>query len=233
MASFRRALEVGCDLLEFDLHLSRDDVLVVIHDETLDRTTNGRGLVREHTWEELARLDAGTWFARVFAGERIPRFDELAAWAKENGVVLSCEIKQPTPARGDAPYAGIEGKVAAAIRAHGLEGSVLVHSFDHPTIQRFGALAPHIPRAVSYGGGTFIDPLALGHAAGASGIHPWWGWASPEVCAAAHAEAMHVHAWGTPEPAEPDVTATLVRAGVDSLDTNDPRRLRAILQRLA
>ncbi len=232
MASFRLAAEVGCDLLEFDLHLSKDDVLVVIHDDTLGRTTNGRGLVRDHTWDELARLDAGSRFATRFAGERIPRFEEVAAWAKEKGVVLSCEIKQPTPARGLPPYPGIERTVGAVLRAHGLERQVLVHSFDHPTIQRFAALMPDVPTAVSYGGGTFVEPFMLARAAGACGIHPWWAWASPEVCATAHQEGAHVHAWGTPEPTDPDVTATLVRAGVDSLDTNDPRRLLPILTEL-
>ena len=233
MASFRRAAEVSCDLLEFDVHLSKDGVLVVIHDDTLERTTNGRGLVREHTWAELSRLDAGAWFSARFAGERLPRFEELATWAKASGVVLSCEIKQPTPATGLAPYGGIERAVAEVLRANGLERRALVHSFDHPTIQRFGALLPEVTTAVSYGGGTFVEPLVLAKAAGASGIHPWWAWASPDTCAAAHAAGMHVHAWGTPEPAEAQVTATLVRAGVDSLDANDPRLLRAILAALA
>lgn len=232
MAAFRRALEVGCDLLEFDLHLTRNDVVVVIHDDALSRTTNGIGLVRDHTWEELARLNAGAHFSARFAGERIPRFDELVAWARATPLVLSVEIKQPTPATGLPPYAGIEARVAEILRRYGMEGRALIHSFDHPTIRRVRALLPGVPTAVSYGGGTFVEPLALGRAAEASGIHPWWAWASPEVCAMAHAAEMHVHAWGTPEPADAEVTAILVRAGVDSLDANDPRRLREILERL-
>ena len=86
--------------------------------------------------------------------------------------------------------------------------------------------------SVNYGGGTFVDPLALGRAADASGISPWWAWASPELCRVAHAVGMHVHPWGVPFPPDPEVVAMLVRAGVDSLDTSDPRPLRAILARL-
>src|SRR5919202_3540380 len=71
LASFARALELGADWIECDVHLSRDGVPVVIHDETLDRTTDGHGLVAEHTLAELKQLDAGAWFGAAYAGQRI------------------------------------------------------------------------------------------------------------------------------------------------------------------
>src|SRR5215472_12707910 len=78
MASFERGLALGADWIELDVHLSRDEALIVIHDETLDRTTNGHGLVREHTLAELRTLDAG-------GGQPIPTLDEVLAWARERG----------------------------------------------------------------------------------------------------------------------------------------------------
>src|SRR5919204_3658410 len=81
MISFARAVELGADWVELDVHLTRDGALAVIHDETLERTTNGKGLVREHTLDELKRLDAGSWFAPAYAGERIPSLDEELASA--------------------------------------------------------------------------------------------------------------------------------------------------------
>ena len=233
MAAFRRAAEVGADFIEFDCHLSRDDVVVVIHDDTLDRTTNGTGAVGECTWEELRRLDAGSRFAPEFGGQWIPRLDEIVSWARATTLRLSIEIKQPKPARGLPRYAGIEERVAEIVRASGMADRVLIHSFDHTSVRRMRALLPEVPTAVSYGGGTFVDPLVLGRDALASGIHPWWSWCSPELCAAAHDAGMHVHAWGTKDPPDADVVAMLVRAGVDSLDSNDPRALRAILDRLS
>lgn len=233
MAAFGRALEVGCDLLEFDCHLTRDGVVVIIHDDTLDRTTNGHGPVHEHNWKELQGLDAGSWFAPEFAGQWIPRFDELVSWARDTPLVLSIELKQPTPASGLPRYEGLEDRVAQVVRAYGMEQRVLIHSFDHPSVRRMRALLPDVPTGVSYGAGTFVDPLVLGRDALASGIHPWWHSASAQICEAAHAERMHVHAWGAPDPPDADAVAMLVRAGVDSLDANDPRRLRAILERLA
>src|SRR5438874_12810464 len=86
LASFERGLELGADWIELDVHLSRDGALVVIHDETLQRTTNGHGLVREHTLSDLARLDAG-------AGQHVPALPEVLGWAREHNTILDIEIK--------------------------------------------------------------------------------------------------------------------------------------------
>lgn len=226
MRAFQRALEAGCDLIELDVHLSRDGVPVVVHDDTLERTTDGRGLVRDATVEELRRLDAGK-------GERIPTLAEVAAWAADSGAALSVELKQPDPVRGLPRYEGIAERVTEVLGPYGPRVTGLVHSFDQPTIRRVRELWLAATTAISYGGGTFIEPLAAARAADASGIHPWWAWVSPELCAVAHEAGLHVHAWGMSWPPEPAVVAMLVRAGVDSLDANDPRILRSLLDSLS
>src|SRR5579864_1864121 len=86
LASFRRAVELGATFIETDLRLSRDARFVAIHDGTLDRTTNGRGLVRDFTLDQLRELDAGSSFAPEFAGERIPTIEEIFAFARETDV---------------------------------------------------------------------------------------------------------------------------------------------------
>src|ERR671938_850947 len=86
LASFERGLELGADWIELDVHLSRDGALIVIHDETLDRTTNGHGLVRERTLAELRQLDAGQ-------GQRIPTLDEVLEWARAHETIVDIEIK--------------------------------------------------------------------------------------------------------------------------------------------
>jgi glycerophosphoryl diester phosphodiesterase len=224
MRAFRRAAEVGCDLIELDVHLSRDGIPVVIHDETLERTTNGIGRVVDHTWAQLQMLDAGR-------RERIPALEDVIAWAVRASMSLSVEIKQPTPALGTELYGGIEEKVVALVRPSRMALGI-VHSFDHPTVRRVRELWAEATTGVSYGGGRLTDPLDLGLAAKASGIHPWWAWVSAEVTSAAHAAGMHVHAWGAAWPPKREEVEALVRAGVDSLDANDPRRLRAILEDL-
>src|SRR5436190_6736475 len=106
-ASFERGLELGADWIELDVHLSRDGALIVIHDETLDRTTNGHGYVKDHTLAELQQLDAGN-------GERIPTLPEVLDWAKSRKAILDIEIK-------NAPlyYDGIEAKVVDALTTSG------------------------------------------------------------------------------------------------------------------
>jgi glycerophosphoryl diester phosphodiesterase len=231
MAAFRLAAEVGCDLLEFDVHLTKDDQLVVIHDDTLDRTTNGTGYVRDHTLAEIRGLDA-SYGDHAYASERVPSLDEVMAWARGAGITLSLEIKQPAPVSGRPKYPRVAERVADMLTAHGMAERALVHSFDHPTVRELRDLLPTLPTAVNYGGGTFTDPLLLGTAADASGIGGWWAWVSPAVCAAAHTRQMHAHAWGMADPPDPDAVALLVRAGVDSLDARDPRLLRPILAAL-
>src|SRR4051812_30531547 len=130
MASFERALALGADWIELDVHLSRDDALIVIHDETLDRTTNGHGLVREHTLAELRTLDAG-------GGQCIPTLDEVLACAREQETIVDIEIK-------NAPvyYDGIEQRVVTALDRAGMTEQAIVISFDHAAVQRVKSLDP-------------------------------------------------------------------------------------------
>src|SRR5918998_577244 len=111
-ASFALAVEQGVDAIELDVHLTADDEVVVIHDHHLERTTSGRGLVREHTLAEIRALDAGSRFDARFAGERVPTLAEVLDWARDR-CVLDVEIKG-----GPAPYPDIAAHVVDLIRRH-------------------------------------------------------------------------------------------------------------------
>jgi len=224
MTAFRLAAEAGADLIELDVHLTADGEAVVIHDETLERTTNGRGLVGERTLAEIRALDASRG-----AGEGVPTLEEVVAWARTRTLGLALEIKQPTAALGRAPYARIADRVAEVIAAHDLVDRAIVHSFDHPTVLRVRSLLPEVTTAVLYGSGVFVDPVAVARAADASGLHPRWSSVTAPLCEAAHAAGLHVHAWGLPEPHDRAVIARLLAAGVDSLSADDPAALRLLL----
>src|SRR5271154_304501 len=77
LAAFQRAVELGASFIETDLHLTRDARFVAIHDQNLERTTNGKGAVREHTLAELRKLDAGMWFDRQYMGQQIPTLEDV------------------------------------------------------------------------------------------------------------------------------------------------------------
>src|SRR5438128_9729497 len=138
LASFRSAIDLGVDVIELDVHRSEDGGLPVIHDHLLDRTTDGSGLVRDHTMAELKRFDAGSWKDPRFAGERIPSLDEVLALAKGK-IGVAIEIKN-LPLH----YAGIEEAVVQTVRETEMVGDVVVISFDHRSIKRIGELEPLI-----------------------------------------------------------------------------------------
>lgn len=126
MLSFREAVKVGCDAIEMDVHETRDGRLVVIHDERLDRTTDGTGRICEHTFDELRQVNAAARFAGKYAPERIPSFDEYCEWASGESVGHNIEIKTDK-----IYYHDIERKIWATIERYGLEHKVMFSSFNH------------------------------------------------------------------------------------------------------
>jgi glycerophosphoryl diester phosphodiesterase len=109
LAAFRLGAEHGFRMFECDVKLSADGVPFLMHDATLDRTTNGSGVGGDRSWSELSRLDAGSWHSRAYAGEPLPTFENIARWCLANGHFLNIEIK-PTP--------GAERATGAAVAEH-------------------------------------------------------------------------------------------------------------------
>ena len=214
MRSFERGLELGADWIELDVHLSRDAALIVIHDETLDRTTNGHGLVRDHTLAELRTLDAGD-------GQRIPTLDEVLAWARERETIVDIEIK-------NAPlyYPGIEHKVVEAVSAAGMTDAVIVISFDHAAVRRVHELEPRITTGVLYACRPTDAGIGLARAAGADAVLPHWAYVTREDVEAAHRAGLSVAPWAT---SDPEIMRSLIACGVDAIGTNHPDILRGVL----
>ncbi|MDQ3928010.1 MAG: glycerophosphodiester phosphodiesterase, partial [Chloroflexota bacterium] len=136
LSAFRHAIRAGMRMVELDVQMARDGELVVIHDETVDRTTDGTGPVGSFTLEELQRLDAGSWFAPRYAGERIPTLRQVFDLCVPEGVGVVVEIKHPEM------YPGLEEKLVALIGEMWLRGAenIWCISFDHPCIRRLRKL---------------------------------------------------------------------------------------------
>ncbi|RFU61520.1 glycerophosphodiester phosphodiesterase family protein [Bacillus sp. V59.32b] len=145
LASCKKAVELGADFIEIDVQLSRDGNLVVIHDPTLERTTNGKGYVRDYNFVELQQLDAGSWFHPDFKNERIPSLEEVFDKVLPHTGIL-VELKSPSL------YPGIEKKLAEKIikrnLQHGEKPLIMVQSFDTASVKRFNYLLPSIPAGV-------------------------------------------------------------------------------------
>jgi glycerophosphoryl diester phosphodiesterase len=143
LAAVRAAIEFGADMVEIDVTLSADGYVVVLHDETLDRTTDGSGDVSRYSLAELRQLDAGTWFDSEYAGERIPTLDEVLELVDDR-ILLNVEIKS------EAVVRGVVGKVASALRAFGMTDRVVVSSFSPTALEEMRELAPEIRTAVLF-----------------------------------------------------------------------------------
>lgn len=145
LSAFRLAAELGADGVELDVQLSRDGEVVVIHDFTVDGTTNGSGAVVEKTLTELQTLDAGSWFDAAFAGERIPTLQEVMD-AVGHRLLMNIEIKLPFTLANT----GLEAEVVRLIEDNGLVDRVLISSFHPLTLRRVKSLNRRIPTGLLY-----------------------------------------------------------------------------------
>ncbi|MFS0562012.1 glycerophosphodiester phosphodiesterase [Terribacillus sp. 179-K 1B1 HS] len=135
MAAFRLAELMQADGIETDVQLTKDQVPVIIHDESINRTTNKRGLVRKLTYEELCQADAGAWFSRDYAGEKIISLDVFLRWIKKTPMLLNLELKT-----NKYPYPGIEEIVLQRLWDHGMKDRTTISSFNADTIRRISDL---------------------------------------------------------------------------------------------
>jgi len=146
LLAFRSAIALGVDFIEFDVHLSKDGEVVVIHDPTLDRTTSGSGPVKDRTLAELKALRL-TDKTGALTAETVPTLDEVAAVAAKGKRRMLLEIKvDPSRAR----YPGIEEKVLAILDRHGMAGSTVVMAFEAPTWRRVRELRPDVATCALY-----------------------------------------------------------------------------------
>lgn len=222
MAAFRKGKELGADLLELDIQLTKDGHVVVFHDEALERTTNGKGLLAGHTLAQLRELDAGSWFGPQYAGEPIPTFEEVAAWAAAEGVRLNVEMKS-----GPYPHFDIAlaVKVVEILETYGRIEDSLCISFDHILIAEVKRRAPGLACAVNYTA-RLVDPVGVARAAGADILNIHRQFVSPEIAAIAHKAGLGLQCYCD----DPEQAKFFTRIGVDFMDSDHPDVIRAAVR---
>lgn len=143
LAAFRKAKELGAAWVEFDVRLTRDGRVILLHDDRIDRTTDGKGAALDLAFAEIRRYDAGSWFSPAFAGETVPSFEEAMECLGELGLGANIELK---PAYGTE--AATAEAVAALLRARWPDHlpPPLLSSFAPTALEVFAAAAPHYPR---------------------------------------------------------------------------------------
>lgn len=245
LAAFESALRVGADLLELDVALDADGVPVVIHDDTLDRTSDAVGNVTDSGSAQLRTVDAGSWFSPAFAGQRVPTLAEVVALvARHPSAGLLVEFKGSWTAASAAVGADL-------VRAGGIADRSILQSFDRGTVAALRDVAPDVRRALLVvRAGADVDHADVASdpftalassreearvqaeeartGLGVVACNPYVGsvTASPEIVAGYRDAGVRTFPWTVDDPT---LWSELLRAGVDGIITNDPGRLRGFL----
>ncbi|MCL4459372.1 MAG: glycerophosphodiester phosphodiesterase [Chloroflexi bacterium] len=189
MASFQKALDLGADLVELDVHMTKDGVPVVIHDVRLERTTTGSGYVKDKSLDAIVQLDAGSWFGSQFARERIPTLEEVLVWAKGR-IGLVIEIKN-----GPIWYDGLEVRIVDLVKRHKMNEEIIITSFDHLTVKKVKEKGEGIKTGIIYVG-RLVDTVAAARLARAEAVFPHWSMVDRVVVEECHRSGLSINPWG-------------------------------------
>lgn len=183
MAAFKQALKDGADGIEMDVHLTRDDVPVVIHDETVDRTSNGSGFVKDFTLSSIKKLDMGSWKSQQFRSETLPTLEEFLDWMVSTSLLINIELKNNIFA-----YRGMEKIVLNMVMERDLLDRTVFSSFNHESIYKLHLLNTDAEIAPLFARPLMVPPWDFCRELGAKGIHPNYRHVSNQLI-----EELHQH----------------------------------------
>ena len=214
MLAFKEAAKTGCDGIELDVQLTKDGKVVVIHDEAVDRTTDGSGKVKDFTYQELARLNAANLYEGKYGFCGIPLFEDYCKWAAGQDLVTNIELKT-----GVYYYEGLEEKTLELVRRYGLEEKVFYSSFNHLSLLKVKELDP---QAVC---GALLEHTGIGNAGyycrrfGLQAYHPGYKGLTEETVRGCRENGIQVNVWTINDMG---VLEQLEEWGCDGAITNYP-----------
>jgi glycerophosphoryl diester phosphodiesterase len=215
MAAFQLAREQGADGIELDAKLSSDGLVVVIHDQTVDRTTDGTGNVGKMSLEELQHLDAGIQFAPKFGGERIPTLEQVFLELGRN-FLINVELTSYA-----SPGDNLPEKVSELVKKTGVDKNIFFSSFHPGILKRIRRLMPDIPAALLTGEGWMAwGNWGIFRGYSPQVIHPYFSKITQKFIEKAHQQGRKINAWTVDDPRE---ITRLIQIGVDGIITDDPQ----------
>lgn len=214
MLAFKKAEETGCDGIELDVQLTADGEVVVIHDETVDRTTNGKGRVMDYTLVELQKLNAASHFPHTSAFEHIPTFDEYCKWVEGTNLVTNIELKT-----GLIYYKDLEEKTYEIVKKHKLEEKVFFSSFNHLSLANMKAIDPKIPCGALVPEWGLVNAGYCANKFGMDYYHPAYTTLSPKAVDECKEYGVGVNVWTVNSM---DALENCYRWGCDGVFTNYP-----------
>ncbi|WP_226642463.1 glycerophosphodiester phosphodiesterase [Mesobacillus subterraneus] len=224
MLAFKEAEKAGADGLELDVQMTRDGELVVIHDEKVDRTTDGTGLIKDYSLEDLRKLDARFKFKELPKKEQIPTLDEVLEWLSGNGMICNIELKNSI-----IPYTGMEEKVINKVRHYNLSDRIIISSFNHYSIVHSYLLAPEIEIAPLLSEGLYM-PWIYAQSIKARGFHPHWRAAPDQIVKASLESGIEVRPYTVNKESELE---RLFKVNCSAVITDDPAKAKRIREMLS
>ena len=217
--AFRMAAEkTNADGIESDVHLSKDGQLVIFHDASVERTSNGTGFIRDLTYAQLLELDIGAWKSPEFAGQHIWTLGQLLDFCREARMLLNLELKNY-----EVFYDGLEQRVIDEVCARGMQEQVFVSSFNHISMQRFKDLCPELETGLLYDK-PLLDMEHYLLPSNADNMHPRYMLLQyqPELMDLFHSRGMKVNTWTVNDEAD---MRDMIHRGVDGIISNYPNLL--------
>jgi len=190
MASLKKAIEQKADGVELDVHLTKDNIPVVIHDETLNRTTDGSGYVKDYTFKELNKYDAGSHFDERFSNQKIPSLREVLELSSELKII-NIELKN-----NKIYYNGLEEKVLSLIKDYEIEDRVIISSFNHYSINKIREMNQKLELAILYKSWLF-EPWVYAERLKINNIHPHFLAINEEIISKCNEKNIRVNVYGT------------------------------------
>ena len=223
MLAFIKAIEVQCDGIETDVQLTKDGIAVLCHDETVDRTTNGKGLIKDYTYEELEKLDAGIKKEEKFKGYKIPTLDEFLDYVKDKNLLINLELKNSI-----MEYPSLEEIVIEKVYKYNIQHNCIISSFNHYSMARCKHIDKKIKTGLLYDETLYKPEKYIGYV-GADTLHPnFHGVYSEDIVRGIKSKNIPINVYTVNE--EEDMI-NMLRLGVDGIITNYPDKLRALIKR--
>lgn len=223
MIAFEKAVEMNCTGIETDVQMTKDGVLVLIHDEYVNRTTNGTGLVKDFNFNEISKLDAGSYLKPDFSQCRIPTVEDLINLIKDKDIIINFEIKS-----GVIIYEHIEEKLIELIHKHKIENKVILSSFNHYSMVKCKEISKEIKTGLLYMAGLYEPEIYCQHV-GADALHPFYMSINSEIVSAAHRRGVLVNPYTINDE---KTMKTMLQLGVDGIITNFPDKLDVLLKEI-
>jgi glycerophosphoryl diester phosphodiesterase len=215
VAAFAMAADKGAPAVEFDVKLTADGRVVVLHDATLDRTTDGTGKLRDSNFESLQKLDAGNWFAPQFKGERIPLLDEVFE-AVGKRLHMNIELTNYT-----TPGDDLVSRVVGLVKKHDMQDRIIFSSFFARNLWIAKALLPEAPRGLlAWSGWAGYPARSWGWKRDCFALHPYLTDTNIGLVQRLHAAGCQVNVWTVNSAAD---LKQVIGLGVDGIFTDDPQ----------